>query len=74
MMGGILQGKPTHSINRFKKEFYHKRDNSPREEGKEEHAPEPAERDCRHPSSDDSLSPCRRNREMMTISRESSGR
>ena len=31
--------------------------NNPREEGKEEHAPEPAERDCRHPSSDDSLSP-----------------
>ena len=27
------------------KEFYHKRSNNPKEEGKEEHTPEPLERD-----------------------------
>ena len=30
MTGGIPQGKPTHSTNSFKKEFYHKWANSPR--------------------------------------------
>ena len=51
MMGGSLQGKSTHSTNRFKKEFYHKWASIPREEGKEEHTPEPRERDCHIPSS-----------------------
>ena len=60
MTGGSPQGKTTHSTNRFKKEFYHKQDSSPREEGKEEHIHEPLERDCHSPSSDDSLSPCRK--------------
>ena len=60
MTGGIPQGKPTQSTNRFKKKFDHKRANNLREEGKEEHIPEPLERDCHSPSSDDSLSPCRK--------------
>ena len=59
MMVGSPQGKPTHSTNKFKKEFYHKKDNSPREEGKEEHTHEPSERDYYSTSSDDYLSPCR---------------
>ena len=60
MMGGSPQGKPTHSTNRFKKEFYHKWDINPREEGKEEHTPEPLEGDYHSLSSDKSLSPCRK--------------
>ena len=60
MMGGSLQGKPTHSTNRFKKEFYHRRVSSPREEGKEEHTLELPEGDYHSLSSDDSLSPCRK--------------
>ena len=59
MMGGIPHGKPTHSTNRFKKEFYHKWASSPREEGKE-HTPEPPEGDYHNPSSNDSLSPCKK--------------
>ena len=43
MMGGIPQGKTTHSTNRFKKEPYHKRASNPREEGKEKHTPKPPE-------------------------------
>ena len=59
MMGGILHGQPTHSTDKFKKEFYHKHASSTKEEGKEEHTPEPPERDYRSLSSDNSLSPCR---------------
>ena len=72
MMGGSPQGKPTHSTNRFKREPYHKWASIPREEGKHEHTLEPPEGYYHSPSSDDSLSPCRRNREMMTISMRSS--
>ena len=32
--GGTPQGKPTHSTNKFNKEFYHKWDSNPREERK----------------------------------------
>ena len=60
MMGGSSHGKTTHSTNKFKKELYHKRATIPKEEGKEEHAPEPPERDYHSVSSDDSLSPCRK--------------
>ena len=59
MTGGILQGKPTHSINRFNKEFYHKWASIPWEEGKEEHTSEPLEGDYHTISSDDSFSPSR---------------
>ena len=59
MMGGSLHGKPTHSTNKFKKEFYHKWANKPKEEEKEEHTPKPPERDYHRISSDNSLSPCR---------------
>ena len=63
MMGEIPQGKPTQSTkNKFKKQFYHKWANIPREEGKEEHTPKPPERDYHNPSSDDSLSPSRKKR------------
>ena len=41
MMGGIRQGKPTHSTNRFKKECYHKLANNQREERKEKHTHKP---------------------------------
>ena len=60
MIGGILQAQTTHSKNRFKKEFYHKWANSPREEGKEEHTPKNPEGDYHSISSNDSLSPCRK--------------
>ena len=60
MMGGIPQGKPTHSTNSFKKEYYHKLAHSLREEGKEEHTIEHPKRDYHSPSSDDSRSPCRK--------------
>ena len=60
LTGGSLQRKPTHSINRSKREPYHKWDSSPREEEKEEHTPEAIEGDHHSPSSDDSLSPCRK--------------
>ena len=53
------QGKPNHSTNRFKKEFYHKQKSSSREEGKQEHTREPPEGDYHSISSDSSLSPCR---------------
>ena len=58
-MGGSPQGKPTHSTNRFKKEPYHKQASSPREEGKEEHTPEPPEGYYHDPSSDEFPSSCR---------------
>ena len=35
MMGGSPRGQPTHSTNKFKKQFYHKQDSSPKEQGKE---------------------------------------
>ena len=60
MMGGSPHGKPTHSTNKFKKEFCHKRDKNPKEEGKEEHTLEPPERYYHSHSSDNSLSPCRK--------------
>ena len=60
MKGGIPQGKPTHSTNKFKKEFYHKQANNPKEEGKEEHTPKLLERDYHSLSSDNSLSPYRK--------------
>ena len=59
-MGGIPQGKPTHSTKSFKREPYHKRARIPREEEKQEHTPEPLEGESHSPSSDDSLSPCRK--------------
>ena len=42
------------------KEFCHKRASSPKEEGKEEHTPEPPERDYHSLSSDNSLSSYRK--------------
>ena len=57
MMGGIPQGKPTQSTSRSKREPYHKRSSSPREEEKEERTPEAPKGDHHSPSSDDSLSP-----------------
>ena len=60
MTGGSSHGKPTHSTNKFKKYFYHKWASNPKEEGKEEHTPEPLERDYHSLSSDNSLSPCRK--------------
>ena len=60
MMGGSLQGKPTHSPNLFKKEPYPKWFSIPREDGKEEHTPEPLEREYHSTSSEDSLSLYRR--------------
>ena len=60
MTGGSPQGKPTHSTNRFKKEPYDKLASIPREEGKEEHTPEPPEGEYHSPSNDNSLSPCRK--------------
>ena len=59
-MGGILHGKPTHSTNMLKKYFYHKWARRLKEEGKEEHAPEPPERYYHNLSSDNYLSPCRK--------------
>ena len=72
MTGGIPHGQPTHSTNKFKKEFYHKWAGSPKEEGKEEHTFEPLERHYHSISSDNSLSPTERNRGMMTTFEESS--
>ena len=60
MMGGSPHGQPTHSTNKFKREFYHKHVSSPKEEGKEEHTPKPPERYYHSLSSDNSLSPCRK--------------
>ena len=60
MMGGSLQGKPTHSTNKSKRKPYHKWANSPREEEKKERTPEALEGDHHSPSSDDSLCPCRK--------------
>ena len=57
MMGGSPLGKPTQSINNSKREPYHKRDNIPREEEKEERTSEAQKGDHHSPSSDDSLSP-----------------
>ena len=57
MMGGSPQGKPTQSTNRSKREPYHKRASSPREEEKEECTAEAPKGDHHSPSSDDSLSP-----------------
>jgi len=58
--GRKLQWKPTHSTNRFKKEFCHKWESSSREEGKQEHTLEPPKGDYYGLSSDDSLSPWRK--------------
>ena len=60
MMGGSPQGQPTHSTNKFKKEFYHKRANNPKEEGKQEHTLESQEIYYHNLSSDNSLSPCKK--------------
>ena len=60
MTGGNPQGKPTHSVNKFKKELYHKWASSPREEGKQEHTPEPPKGEYHSPFSEDSLSTCRK--------------
>ena len=48
MTGESPQGKPTHSTNKFKKEFHHKRERNPNEEGKQEHTHEPPERDYQY--------------------------
>ena len=56
MMGGIPQGKPTHSTNISKREPYHERDGSPRE-AKEKVTPKATKGDHHSPPSDDSLSP-----------------
>ena len=56
MTRGIPHGQPTHSTNKSKKYFYHKRASNP----KEEHTLEPLERDYHSISSDNSLSPCRK--------------
>ena len=58
MKGGSPHGKPTHSTNKYKRYFYHKWASIPKEEGKEEHTPEPTEREYHSLSSDNSLSPC----------------
>ena len=60
MMGGSLQGKPTHSTNSSKREPYHKQASNPREEEKEECTPEAWKGDHHSPSTDDSLSPQRK--------------
>ena len=60
MTRGSGHGEPTHSTKKFKKYFYHKLSNIPKEEGKEEHTPKPPERDYHNISSDNSLSPCRK--------------
>ena len=60
MTRGSPQGKPTNSTNRFKKEPYHKWASSQREERKEEHFHEPPKGEYHSPSSEDSLSPCRK--------------
>ena len=60
MAGGSLQGNPTHSTNKFKKYFYDDRASITKEEGKEEHTPEPPEKYYHSLSSDNSLSPCRK--------------
>ena len=59
MTGGIPQGKPTQSTNRFKREPYHERANSPREV-ENEGTPEATKGDHHSPASDDSLSPRRK--------------
>ena len=58
-MGGIPQGKPTHSTNRSKREPYYKWASSPREEEKE-CTPEATKEYHHSPSSGDSLSPQRK--------------
>ena len=60
MTVGIPQGKPTQSTNSSKREPYHKWASSPREKEKEECTPEAPKGDHHSPSSDDSLSPCRK--------------
>ena len=60
MMGGSSQGNPTHSINYSKREPYHKQASNPREEEKEECAPEAWKGYHHSPSSYDSLSPRRK--------------
>ena len=59
MMGGSLEGKPTQSINRSKREPYHERASSPRE-AKKEGTTEATKGDHHSPSSDDSLPPQRK--------------
>ena len=58
--GRKLQRKHIDSINRFKKEFCHKRESSSREEAKQEHTLEPPKEYYYSLSSDDSLSPWRK--------------
>ena len=60
MMGGIPQGKSTHSANSSKRKPYHKWASIPREGEKEEHTPEAPKGYHHSPSSDDSLSPQRK--------------
>ena len=57
---GNPHGKHTHSTNMFKKEPYHERVSYLGEEREEEHAHEPLEGEYHIPSSNDSLSPCRK--------------
>ena len=59
MMGGIPQGKPTHSTNRSKREPYHERANIPREAVKGS-TPEATKGYHHSPTSGDSLSPQRK--------------
>ena len=56
-MGGIPQGKSTHSTNKSKRKPYHKRASIPREEEKEKHTPEAPKGDHHNPSSNESLYP-----------------
>ena len=59
MTGGILQGKPTLSTNRSKRELYHERASSLREVEKEG-TPKATKGDHHSPTSDDSFSPQRK--------------
>ena len=60
MTGGIPQGKPTHSTKKYKREPYHKQASNPGEEKKEERTLEASKGYHHSPSSEDSLSPCRK--------------
>ena len=60
MTGGKPHGQPTHSTNKSKKYFYHKWASNPKEEGKEDHTPEPTEIYYHSISSYNSLSPCKK--------------
>ena len=60
MTRGIPQVNPNQSTNISKIEPYHKQASSAREEEKQEHTLETPKGDHHSPSSDDSLSPCRK--------------